>query len=430
MSELALSDPRSAAAAGAATVRVSIPAIAWRNLWRNRRRTWLMVAGIGFAGFLVVAINSIQVGTFTVMIDNTARFFAGHAQVQHPEFLDEPRVEHTVDDAAARLQALERLPQVTGAAPRAQSFALVAAAASRADPDAEPPAVGALVVGVDPQREFAAIRHAASSGRYLEARDEAYLGAVLAQNLGVGTGDEVVVVGNAEGGVAAMSVTVVGTFSTGQAEFDRSQMHVRLDAFQEAFALGDAVHGIAVTLADPAAAIDVAASLGDESSVGVPWQQLMPEVHQMAELKYQSSYMIYALLLVLVTFSIVNAFIMTTFERTPEFGMLKALGMRPGAIMAMLALEALWMALLGLAATLAASGLLLGTLANTGIPLTADMAGIMSQYLLPDRLYPVFGYRTAVEFGVAALLATQAAALIPALRLRRLKVVDALRMAE
>ena len=430
MSEVALPSA-SATPTRASAARVSIAAIAWRNLWRNRRRTWLMVAGIGFAGFLVVAINSIQVGTFEVMIDNTARFFAGHAQVQHPEYLDEPRVDRTIDNAAARLAALEARAEVTGAAPRAQAFALVAAAESGDDPDAEPPALGALVVGVDPVREFAAIRHAASSGTYLEARDEAYLGAVLAQNLGVGPGAEVVVVGNAEGGgVAAMSVTVAGTFSTGQAEFDRSQMHVRLDAFQEAFALDDAVHAIAVTLTDPAAATPIAAALGDEHSVGVPWQRLMPEVHQMAELKYQSSYMIYALLLVLVTFSIVNAFIMTTFERTPEFGMLKALGMRPGAIMGMLALEALWMAVLGLAATFAVSGLLLGTLATTGIPLTDSMAGVMSQYLLPDRLYPSFGYRTAVEFSIAALVATQVAALIPALRLRKLKVVDALRMAE
>ena len=113
-------------------------------------------------------------------------------------------------------------------------------------------------------------------------------------------------------------------------------MHVHLDEFQEAFGLPDQVHSIALTLAGPSTAEAAAATLNDAESVGVPWQKLLPDIEQMARLKYQSSYMIYALLLVLVIFGIVNAFIMTTFERTPEFGMLKAVGMRPGGIVLMM----------------------------------------------------------------------------------------------
>ena len=164
--------------------------------------------------------------------------------------------------------------------------------------------------------------------------------------------------------------------------------------------------------------------------MGVAWQRLLPDLHQLAELKYQGSYMIYALLVVLVTFSIVNAFLMTIFERTPEFGMLKALGMTPGAIMAMLSLEALWMALLGLAATFSVSGALIGVLSVTGISFGDAYAEMTQQFMVPDRLYPTFGYRAALEFSIAVLVLTQLAAAIPALRLRRLRVVDALRSEE
>ena len=150
----------------------------------------------------------------------------------------------------------------------------------------------------------------------------------------------------------------------------------------------------------------------------------------MAELKYQTTYMIYALLVVLVTFSIVNAFIMTTFERTPEFGMLKALGMTPAAIMRMLSWEALWMALLGLAITFAISAPLLFVLSKTGVSFGDAYADMTAQFLMPERLYPTFQTRAALEFSTAVLVLTQVAALIPALRLRRLRVVDALRAEE
>ena len=410
--------------------RVSIAAIAWRNLWRNRRRTWLMAGGVGFAGLLVIVINSLQIGVFEITIDATARFFAGHVQVQHPDYLDDPRPSHAVGNATARVEALEQRPEFDGVAPRALGFALVAAAEAD-ESGAEPPAVGGLVVGVDPSREFAAIRDQAATGRYLAAPGEAYVGAVLARNLGVGVGDALAVLGNSEaGGVAAMVVTVVGTFSTGQAEYDRSQMHVHLAEFQEAFGLADAVHAIALTMPEQAAAEQVAAALDDGATVGIAWQRLLPDLYQLAELKYQSSYMIYALLLVLMTFSIVNAFLMTIFERTPEFGMLKALGMTPAAILAMLSLEALWMALLGLAVTFAVAGPLIGTLSITGIFFGDAYAQMAQQFLVPDRLYPSFGYRAALEFSVVVLVCTQLAVAIPALRLRRLRVVDALRAQE
>ena len=418
------------AVAGAAQTRTksraSIAAIAWRNLWRNKRRTWLMAGGIGFAGLLVTVMNSMQVGVFEMTIDVAARFFSGHVQVQHPDYLDDPRPNHAIRNAAAMVEALERRDEFDGVAPRAQAFALLSAVNDASGADA--PAVGGLVVGVDPRREFAAIREQTATGRYLAAPGEAYVGAVLAQNLAVQVGDTLAVLGNSDGGgVAAIVVTVVGTFSTGQVDYDRSQIHVHLAEFQEAFGLEDAVHAIALTMPDQAAVERTAATLTDGATAGVVWQRLLPELHQLAELKYQSTYMIIALLLVLVTFSIVNAFLMTVFERTPEFGMLKALGMTPGAIMAMLSLEALWMALLGLAVTFAVSGPLIGVLSVTGISFGDSYAQMTQQLMVPDRLHPAFGYRVAVEFSVAILVLTQLAAALPALRLRRLRVVDALR---
>ena len=156
-------DPAAAAAPKRTRNRVSIAAIAWRNLWRSKSRTWLMAGGIGFAGLLVMSINSLQIGTFTMTIDASARFFAGHVQVQHPDYLEDPRPDHVVRNAAAKVEALEQSGEFDGVAPRALAFALLAAADADAG-GAESPAVGGLVVGVDTGREFAAIREQPATG--------------------------------------------------------------------------------------------------------------------------------------------------------------------------------------------------------------------------------------------------------------------------
>ncbi|NJN51848.1 MAG: hypothetical protein HC809_08835 [Gammaproteobacteria bacterium] len=88
----------------AAAPRLRVPlivAIAWRNLWRNTRRTALTAGGIAFAVFLMVAARSMQTGAFEAMTDNTTAMLTGHAQLQHPDYLDDPALRHTIKDASA-----------------------------------------------------------------------------------------------------------------------------------------------------------------------------------------------------------------------------------------------------------------------------------------------------------------------------------------
>jgi ABC-type lipoprotein release transport system permease subunit len=163
-------------------------------------------------------------------------------------------------------------------------------------------------------------------------------------------------------------------------------------------------------------------------SVVLPWQQLMPEVSQAMQLKRAGSLVMLTLIAVLVTFSIFNSFMMTVFERTREFGMLLAIGMRPAGIISVLLIEAAWLALLG-----AAIGLVLGVGVMTltqhiGIPI-GEMAGELARRMhIPDRIYPAINIDALLLAPLLMLFATQFAALIPALRIRRLVPVDALRV--
>lgn len=399
--------------------------LAWRNLWRNRRRTWLTAGGIGFAVWLLVLAVSMQDGSFEVMVDNTARLFTGHVQVQHPGYRDDPRVDYVLHDAGALAQEASRLAHVTAVLPRTSAFAL-ASVGERS--------FGAQVMGVDPARESAAssLPGMAAAGRYLEGPGEAFLGEVLARNLGVAVGDEVVFLGTAlEGGVAAAAAEVVGTFATGQPELDRSLAEIPIGDFRGAWNLDrDAVHSLVILLDRSTSSAAVADALAGPGRSSLGWRELMPELEQTVEIKRISARLFFALVAVIVGFSVVNTFMMTVFERTPEFGMLLALGMRHGAIFRQLCLEAWWLAALGVGLGLAASFVMVSVLSATGVPMPADAAEVLARYNLPDRMYPAFSGWSAVWAAVIMVAGVQLAVLVPALRVRRLRPVEALRAME
>jgi len=135
----------------------------------------------------------------------------------------------------------------------------------------------------------------------------------------------------------------------------------------------------------------------------------------------------YWIIMVLVMFSVVNSFIMTVFERTREFGMMLAIGMRPRAIVAMLQWEALFLWVIGTAIGAGLASLLIIWLHDVGIYLGEQMEDYAKQFYMPARLYPGFSPEVLTVAPLAMLVGTQLAAMIPSLRIRRLRPVVALR---
>ena len=436
-----------AAEAAPTTARISVTfnvaTIAWRNLWRNRRRTWLTAGGIAFAVWMLVFGMSMQVGTFEIMIDNGAKLGLGHIQIQHPEYRNNPTLEYTIRGAAELESMLAALPTVAVASPRTMGFAL----ASSADRS-----FGTQVIGVDFAKEadWSTLPDMQLAGRYLGGPGEAFIGSVLARNLGLDIGAELVLLGTAkEGGIAAAVAEVVGTFTTGQAALDRAVVQIPIDDFRAGWELAaDEVHTF-VVLADSVADSEVVArglksargvasargvgsarGVDEEDWIALDWRELMPEAEQTIDLKYIGMQFFFAMLVIIVTFSVVNTFMMTIFERTPEFGMLLAIGMRPASIMLQLLLEAFWLAALGVLLGMALSSGLVAILASTGMPLPADATEMLKQYNLPDRMYPKFSADAAWTATVVMLVGTQLAAIVPALRIRAMRPIEALRAKE
>ena len=402
--------------------------LAWRNLWRNRRRTWLTVGGIAFAILLVVFSMAMQLGQYEIMMDNATSMLNGHVQVRAQEYLDNERFEDTLGDATALRRTIEATPGVAAVAPRVEAFAL-ASAGERS--------FGAQVVGVDFEAEARTVRFLdfVSQGRIPEAGDEAIVGAVLARNLGVQVGDEVVLLGaGKEGGVAALAVTVVGLFQTNQVGLDRSMLWTSLPVVQDGLGLGDEVHTMAVRTSnlDDSQAIQRGisarlASSGRTDATARNWDKVMPEVRQAIEIDRIGGELFFYIIEVLVVFSVVNTFIMTVFERTREFGMLLAIGMRPWSIVGLVQWEALWIWLVGSVVGIGLAAGLVLWLSIEGLYMGEALEEYAAQMYMPTRLYPAFAREAFTQAPLVMLVGTQIAALVSSLRVLRLRPVEALR---
>lgn len=434
-------DSDAAAAPGMGSVRSGIAtfslvlAIAWRNLGRNRRRTWLVAGAIAFSVFLTVFFMSMQTGSYSVMTENATGFLTGHIQIQAQGYSEDPRIDATLSEAQARTALVLNNRRVVEVAPRALSYVL-ASAGERS--------VGAQLVGVVPEAELvlSSLPGFLERGAYLAPestprssdgdigfREEAYIGKLLAQNLGLGVGDELILLGSQkQGGIATLVVIVTGIFSSGQTEVDRGLIQIPLSTFQAAFELTNEVHMLVVKTRN----VNETSQVAKELAVSMPllhvqdWPLLLPELEQAISVDQMSGRLFYGMLLVMVIFSVVNTFIMMVFERTREFGVLLSLGMRPWPIVSLLQIEAFWLCMLGIAGGVIIAAIAVFILGDVGIPL-GDNAEIMKTFHLPDRIYPAFSLDANLASPIIMLVCIQIAAFLSSIRVLKMNPVMAMR---
>ncbi|NJN51847.1 MAG: ABC transporter permease, partial [Gammaproteobacteria bacterium] len=372
-----------------------------------------------------------EVGSYAAMIDNATALLSGHLQVQAPGYQEDQHIEDTVTGSAALANSLRQQPGVRAVAERVVAFTLASAG--------ERSFAGQLLgIDVEHERLVSNIPAVIVDGRYLRdtpdgAVVEAVAGAGLARNLGVRVGDEVILLGtDATGGVAALVTRLVGIFSTGQAELDRFLLEVPIAAVRDAFSIADEAHQIVVRAYDvralPRVTGQVRAVVPKDVTV-LTWQQLMPELQQAIELDRASGQFFYGILAIIVGFSIINTFIMLVFERTREFGMLLAVGMRPWAIIGMLQIEALWLGLLGIAGGLIVAVPCIVWVAQVGIPLGDDAGAMLAAFHMPDRFYTALHVDAIVPPAITMLLATLFASAVGSLRVLHVRPVEAMRAA-
>lgn len=410
--------------------------MAWRNIWRNPRRTILTLLAISFSCAVLVFFRTLQYSAFASSINAAVGIFHGHLQVQTEGYLDKPQVQHTIYQAERLTQRIKQLPGVKAAGPRAFSFAMVSSADRT---------YGVQVAGVEPtaERQISSIPGLVKEGRYLSNNSalEAVLGVKLAANLRVKVGDELTMLGQArDGSLAATIVPVVGIFKSGAQDLDRSFVQIPLGAFQENFAMSekDQAHIIAVVGNElellPQLSIDISTILKSEivdlqkyPLIVQPWDKIIAGLKESIELDLAASGLFFLSLIVIVTFSIFNTFLMAMLERKRELGIMIALGKRPINVSFLLILESFILSSIGVLAGISLGSLVVTYFGHYGftIPSGEELAKMWN---LPGTIYMKHSLRALTIPPGLIFFATLLSSAIPAFRAKDIKPVEVLKI--
>lgn len=322
--------------------------LAWRNIWRNRRRTVLTLLAIGVGLGLTLFTRGLQLGTYQLTIDYNVSLSVGHIQIHRDGYWEHQDLSNSFEAAEVDTARIAALPEVMAVSPKLVVDALVAVG------DAESSA--ARLQGVLPRHESAlsVVPDNMVEGEWLRPGDQrgAVIGQTLAGNLSATVGDTLVYFTQGRyGSTCAGLYTIRGIFSAGERQMDAFTVFVPLHALQPQVSMDGRWSALAVRLADYRDVEQVISQLrswhGHERWEIMDYQELMPGLMQTIAFDNASGAVFLILLIVVIGFGILETILMSVMERYHEFGVMLAVGLRRARLAALIFTEALALGLIG-----------------------------------------------------------------------------------
>ena len=409
--------------------------LAWRNLWRNPRRTLIAMTAIGLGYAMLLFVACLMDGLRQQMVESGTDLVLSDVEVHAPGYYPDRPTQQTLGgrngtDVSALLAAITTNPRVQAASPRVYGYGLVSATHQSA---------GAQLLGVVPDQEqkITMLQTRMVKGSYLTGRipKGVVMGDKLAATIGVEVGSEIVLLTPAADGSTGNDLyTVAGLFHTGLDAMDRGLVLMSLASLQELLRLPPGrIHEVGIKLHDITTATTTAAALEAQLSKTLPvrvraWPELAPELADYVQFNRRITFILFSIFFLLAVMGIVNTMLMAIIERTRELGMLMAVGMRPDQVVGLIVTEA---------ASLAGASLVLG--GALAVPLlwylqvhglnmggnggAVSLAGVVVGPLWYGRQDFTVYTQAALGLAVTALLS----ALYPALRAAHFRPAAALR---
>ena len=406
-------------------------AIAWRNVWRNFRRSLITVLSVGMGIIALLFLWAFNDGSYNNAIDNFRLRYIGSLQIHQADFFRRPKLETHIAEPAAVTDAVAAIG-VDAWTTRLTSFALVAG---------DETSTGMIFVGVDPAREgtVSLLDDNIVSGRFLAPADEyaAILGARAARKLSVEVGGEIVLLSNdRRGAMTADRFTVVGLVTTGDPAVDEMSVFVPLAAAQTMLAMEGRVTDVVAQVPERELSSKVAAirdRLADQDVEVLRWFDISSLVMDAQTLDRAFAWVFMGIVVAIVISGIANTVLVSMMQRTREFGVLLALGTRRAAVGAMIALETVILGFVGTAFG-TVSGLLLVKWTNVVgidmrnmVPDENALDDMLAEFAMDPIVYPVVNTDHLVITIVMMLVASLLSSVYPVWRSMRVEPVEAIR---
>jgi ABC-type lipoprotein release transport system permease subunit len=400
--------------------------LAWRNIWRHRRRTVIIVLAMGLSLAMMMMYDGLLDGFNNAIAGNAVRVLGGNVQVHaagYREKVDSNPLLPLKDDAAVVEAALAQ-PDVVAAARRIQTGGLISNHEG---------AFAMSIIGIEPEAEapVSLIAEHIVDGRYLDPSDEdsILIGKGLAEALSLDVGDRITMVGSdIHKQNRQRTMTVIGVYDVGIPTIEKSTAYISLTEAQNLFGLRDQSTEVQITLKKVGSEADVVAAL----TPALPgyevesWEKNYPELGNAIGRKSIVMDIFSVIIVMIAGIGILNLLLMAVYERTREIGLLGAMGLKPRQIATTFILEGTLIGIVGVIV-----GIVLGLAANLSLGKVgmdySQFAGVTEYMaLISGRVYPTLGvsklfWRAGVVAAIAAL-----AALIPAVIASRREPSEAL----
>jgi len=406
--------------------------MAWRNVWRNWRRTVIAVIAIALGLAFILLYEGMLGGMNESLYGNTVKLQGGHVQVHAPGFREKANRLPLLPlaDPGAAVEAALAQPKVVAVAQRIETGGMVS------NREGTMPVV---ITGIEPEQEapVSLVVENVVQGRWLEGNDEDVLliGQAMAEQLEVTVGDRVTLVGRAtHQQMRRRTMTIVGIYDLGIAELEKSMVYVSLLEAQTLFDLRGQATEVAVHLEQVGQEPPVVERLqtalpGHEVDA---WDTLDPSTKQMMEIEAQVMNLFGLIILLIAGVGILNLMLMAVFERTREIGLLAAMGLKRRETVALFLLEGVMIGLLGALAGSVLGGVIGAYFGQVGIDWMALYGGVdMGEFgeligLMGDRLYLRIGIGVLVERALTVGVIAALASLYPARQASRREPAEAL----
>jgi ABC-type lipoprotein release transport system permease subunit len=399
--------------------------IAYRDLLRHRRRSFLSLLAVALGLALLMVMNGLISGIMQDALQNNIRLRTGHVQLRAASYQEEKmslQWRDLLNNPDGLVTHINQMSEVKAAAPVLWAGSIL----STGDES-----VSLQVFGIDPASQFYdPIRESLVSGEFLtpDDRDGVMIGQPLAASLGVEVGQRVnLALVNADGAADEANFTIRGMFATGAVSYDENTVFMPLDKAQSFARTGDRASAIVVLLHRQEDADRVAATIQNPDAATLTWR----DVNQLFLQTFQTSLSFYVILdgivMLIVAVIIANTLLMSVFERIREIGILAALGMKGRQIMQMFLFEAFMLGLAGVVLGFAIGSVGIAYLSNVGIPLGASASVTGSNFALGSTMYAHFVPGIFMWLSVWTLVFVLLASLYPARFAARREPVDALR---
>lgn len=398
--------------------------ISWRNMWRNRRRTFLTVSMVAFAVWISLIMRSYQIGSYDLMVDNVVHSWTGFFQIHAKGYQEDQILDNSFDEDFALDSLIGSFPDLD-AAPRLQSFVLSSYGNKTK---------GVLLTGIDPDAEnrLTSIYDKLISGRFISGNDSgAVISSQLASFLGIKVGDTLVTIGQGfQGSSAAAVFPVRGIVRFPSPELDRQMVIVSISSAREFYNAPGKLTSIAFNMKDPDRLSETVkklkAATDPEIYEVLDWKEMLPVLVQQIESDNISGMIMLGILYVIIGFGILGTVLMITNERIREFGMMMAVGMKKVKIILMQALEFFQMGILGILCGIALGFPVVLWFHYHPIPLSGELKKMMDEYGFEPVMPTAFKTFIFVDQALVVLCMVVVTIVIASLIIGRLRVINAL----